>query len=528
MNRFIHRKSVFVLLSIFIFGLFLRVNNLHDIFFYGHDQARDFHAVFEMLTIPKLKITGPGTDIPGLFAGPLFYYLAAIPSMLFRFNPNAFAILLICINLLGIPLIYILGKRYANFTVGIVAAFLWALSFELSNFSRFISNPSLLPISGLIFFLGLYLFFFEKKQKGLLISIVGYGLATQTEFYPVYLGILYPLFFWLYKTFPTRKTSIYSIILVVLFFSSFVLAEVKFHFMGVQSLFAYLSEPHGYMTLMDSIRLYYSSLARTLSLNIFGMGKSISFILFFLLYGIFLFLPFEKKKKLFLSVWLFATVPLSIFKTNLVGGNFVHSPLYASYILVVAIVIGTALETKKFRFMGILVLLIVTFFQLRLYVRDNFTESFVLGHQPMTYHDEKQVVLYTYEQAHGKPFSICSVSNPLFVNILWSAVYTLNGEKYGYLPFWAGPSQGASATFLQPDSDHVPLRFLIIEPSNQLPEHALPTTLYAENKISRVVEEKIFGKIRVQKRVVDTNRKIRENSKYEEILKRDNRYGCFF
>lgn len=528
MGKFIQKKTIVILSIIFFFGLFLRINNLYDTFFYGHDQARDFHTVFEMLTIPKLKITGPGTDIPGLFAGPLFYYLAAIPSMLFNFNPNAFAALLICINLVGIPLIYIMGKRYANFTVGIIAAFLWALSFELSNFSRFISNPSLLPISGLIFFLGLYFFFIEKKQKGLLISIIGYGLATQTEFYPVYLGILYPLFFWLFKTRPTRKTAIYSVILVILFFSSFVIAEFKFHFMGVRSLFTYLSESHGYMTIFDSIRLYYNSLARTLSLNIFGMGNPISFILFFLSYGMFLFLPFEKKKKLFLSVWLFATVPLSIFKTNLVGGNFVHSPLYASYILVVAIVIGTAIQTKKFRFIGILLLLTISFFQLQLYIRDNFTESFALGHQPMTYHDEKQVVSYTYEQAHGKPFSICSVSNPLFINILWSAVYKLNSEKYGYLPFWSGPSQGASATFLQLDSDHVPLRFLIIEPSSQLPEHALPTTLYAENKISRLVEEKTYGKIRVQKRIVDTNRKIRENSKYEEILKRDNRYGCFF
>lgn len=528
MSGFMQKKTFFTLLIIFIFGFILRIYNLHDTFFYGHDQARDFHAVFEMLTVPKLKITGPGTDIPGLFAGPFFYYLAVIPYAISRYNPNAFVLVLIGINLAGIPLLYLFGKRYINSTAGIIAAFMWALSFELSNFSRFISNPSLLPITGLIFFLGLYLFFIEKKQSGLLISIVGYGLATQTEFYPVYLGVLYPLFYWLYKTCPTRKTVMYSIILVVILFASFVIAEIKFNFMGVYSLFLYLSEPHGYVTLMESIKLYYNSLARTLSLNIFGMGKLLSFSLFFLLYSLFLFFPLERKKKLFLSACLFATVPLFIFKTNLVGGNFVHSPLYASYILLFATVIGSAIQTKKFRIFAIVLLIAIFFFQMRLYIQDNFTESFVLGHQPMIYKDEKQVVSYTYKEAKGNPFSICSVSNPLFVNILWSAVFKLNSEKYGYLPYWSGPSQGASKTFLTEDTNHVSIRFLIIEPSNQLPDHALPTTLYAEDKISRLVEEKTFGKIRVQKRILETNRKTDLNPVLEEILKRDNRYGCFF
>lgn len=525
-----HRLLI-ALTGIILIGAILRLINVSDMFFFGYDQARDIHEVYEMVTLPKLKIVGPGTDIPGLFSGPLFYYLLAVPYALSHFNPNSAVLLLILINLLGIPLLYYFGKKIGGQAVGIISAILWAVSFEQANFSRFLSNPSFLSITAIILFLGLYVFCIEKKWWGLPLSVVGFGLGTQLDFYLVYLIIAYPIFYFLFKPSLERKAISWAFLGGALLFLTFVIAEIKFKFIGTTSFIKYLFT-HQSQGISFQFPLLLNSLNKSLHNALFNLPGYWPVILFGIALIVFIWLFKDKKKRLFLLLWVLSTAPLFVFKgTNVVGGNFVHSTIQPAITLIFSVLIGQTVKSK-YKIFGIGILIAVGVGNITLFVRDGFRSSFVLGHQNMLHFQQKELVDYTYKRAKGRPFSICSISDPLFINGIWSVLYKLYGERrYGYMPTWAGPPQLQSKTFLLPDTKHVPLRFLIVEPSFNYPSHLPQITEYTENKISQKIEEKQFGGLRIQMRRLLSEEKQNQQKleeQYEQILRSDDRYKCYF
>lgn len=525
-----HRLLI-ALIGIILLGAVLRIINVTDVFFFGYDQARDIHEVYEMVTLPKLKIVGPGTDIPGLFSGPLFYYLLAVPYVLFNFNPNSAIFLLILINLSGIPLIYYLGKRMGGQTVGFVASILWAISFEQANFSRFLSNPSFLSIIAIILFYGLYTWCIKKKWWGLPLSIIGLGLGTQLDFYLIYLVIVYPLVYLLFKPALSKKSLFWTLACGGLLFSTFAIAEIKFRFIGTTSFLNYLFT-HQSQGMSFQGMLFVNSLNKSIHNALFALPSYWPLAFFVLGLIGFLLSVKDRKIRIFLLVWLLSTAPLFVFKgTNVVGGNFVHSTIQPAIILIIAFFISH-LSRSKYKALTPFIVTLIVISNLMLFIKDEFKSSFVLGHQNMLHYQQKMLVDYTYQKAMGKPFSICSVSDPLFINGIWSVLYKLYGEKkYGYMPTWAGPPQLQSKTFLSNDAKHEKLRFLIIEPSFNYPSHVPQITEYSENNISKIIDEKQFGGLRIQMRQLlpesEWNKQMREE-KYEQILLKDDRYKCYF
>jgi hypothetical protein len=530
-----NKKTLIILFVIILIGSFFRFINLNDTFFFGHDQARDLYEIYQMVTTHNLKIIGPQTDIPGLFSGPLFYYLLVPVYYLSSFNPNAAAIFFNLINLLGIPILFLFGRELKNEKVGLIAAFLWAVSFEQANFGRFISNSSSIPITSIIFFFGLYFFFVKKNMLGLSLSIVGYAIATQLDFYLVYLGIFYPILFFIYRPKITVKAFFLNTFFLLLLFSTFFIAEVKFKFMGIHSLIGYLGHHTSYSSLSENILLFITSLAKSFA-NSF---LSINTWVLILLYTASLIYYFVKEnnsnKKYFLLIWCLSTFPLFLFKSNVVGGAYIHSSIQGGSTLLIACALYFIFNSRKLITFGILA--IITISNVTLFIKDDFRNSFILGYQPMLYKDQKAVVDYTFESSKGKSFSICSVTNPLFINAVWSTIYKIYGEnKYGSLPRWSGPLQDSGYNFLDYDTSHLSIHYLILEPSNQLPTYATKATIYSEDQVTKIDEVRKFGQIIVQKRhVLSKGEKLSETQHLsdsdkgiiEQILKKDYRYSCF-
>lgn len=161
----------------------------------------------------------------------------------------------------------------------------------------------------------------------------------------------------------------------------------------------------------------------------------------------------------------------------------------------------------------------------------------LLGYQPMTYKEQKELIDYTYQSAGRNKFSICSLSNPLFINTLWSYLYKTYGEKkYGYLPYWAGQKQYLNKSFFDYDTNHVQTRFLIIEPMVGINEFSRKATIYSEDEVSVIEETKQFGQIIIQKRRLEKNNNLLQDSQnlspedslsMKKLQKTDPRYSCF-
>lgn len=530
--------SFFLLFLIVFLGILIRFFNLSDNFFFGHDQARDINEIFNMVLLKKPKLVGPGTDIAGFFSGPLYYYLLLPGYFITNFNPNSAAVLLSVINLVGIPLMYIFGRLLKNEKLGLIAAFLWAVSYEQVNFSRFISNPSFLSIASIIFFLGLFLYFLKDKQYGLPLSMLGFGIALQLDPYLIYLFVFYFIFFLFFPKKINKNSLINTLIVFLLFSSTFFISELRFHFLGTTSLLNYfeISGKTGFINIIEALSSYFLSLSRSLYYSFFSFNNFLALLILIGISVIIFIKEHLNKKIIFLFIWILSTLPLFAFKSNVVGGNFIHSSIQGATTLVFALGINYLFNEKRF-FFGILTIIIVILSNLNLLIKDQFTGKVVLSHQPMTYAEEKKLIDYTYQSASYKPFSICSVSNPLFVNTLWSTAYKIYGEKkYRYLPLWAGPKQSLNKTFLKNDINHLLIRYLIIEPSNQLPEHATKLTIFLEDQKSTLLEEKKFGQLLVQKRKLNTNSTMPKDTQnlnqnqieiFKSIYNADYRYSCF-
>lgn len=521
------KKEYIFLILITFFGFLLRVYNLKDNFIFSYDQARDAQRIWEIIYEKNLKIVGPETDIPGVFNGPLLYYLLLPIYFISGFNPNFTAFFFVIFNLLNILIIYFFAlKIIKNKTIGLIGAFLWGISYLQLNFSKYISNASLMSLSSGLFFLGLALFFIENKKKGLILSVIGLGNAIHFNFYLIYLIIFLPIFSIVFSKKIKLKHLTIPFLILALIISNFIVAEIKWKFMTTRSLISYFLVEKDKNSIFSNLQMFFDRLADSINFSFFSFNLFLGLLLFFSLLLLFKKIS-NHKTFIFTLIWSLSTLPLFGFRSGVLYGHVVNSTIYIPLTIIFAGGLYYILKNNKLYF----VILLSLFFLSNLYLsyKDNFKNTKLLATKPVILKDELKIIDYTYQQSKNKPFSICAVTEPLFINTLWSFLYKFYGEKkYGYLPYWSGPKQYLNKTFLEYDKNKVKNRFLIIENQAGIPQIATETTIYAENKISQIKEEKIFGNLIVQKReFLKTKDKSSINSNLESVLNSDPRYSCF-
>lgn len=530
----------FFLLLFLLIGGIARLANLDGIAF-GHDQARDVYRIRSIVKDKDFKLLGPETDIPGVHHGPLYYYLAVLPYVLFRGDPRAPVVLLIFINLLGIILIYFTSlKIFKNRLTALLSAFFYTFSYEVFEVSRWLSNPSPSLITLLLFFLGLWLWI-EKDKRWWLFTAIGLGLSIQFQFVFIYLFGFAALIFFLFR--PKVKSGEWLRLLLALFLilSSFVVAEFKFGFMTTKALISFVGIQKGhFLPIIEYFDHYLNSLARTLVGSIFAWNTV--FALFLLLFVVFyLYKNIEEKEKKaldFVTLWFFSTAPLYAFSIGTVFTTYLNMGIVLASFILLAKFIEKLISKKNF-LLGLVLLVLSLVGNLTL-ILPTFKRGTTLSAPSGSHYlkNEKRAVDYMYREANGQPFSFCAVTAPLFNNVVWSYVFETYGEaKYGYLPFWSGPTQ-EEFDYLPPDKEHVDLRFLLVE-SVPLAAGGTRITRLHENLVSKILERKEFDGIEIEKRSL-LNEEDREETKkkffmemtveqagdWQEFTK-DPRYSCF-
>ena len=185
----LHRSKVILaqLIAIVSIGLILRFRHFPDNVYFGFDQA--IHAFNSQKVILERDVTlqGPGTDVAGVFHGPLYYYLIGPLYLLAKGSPLVVAALLLVANAFGAILVFQLGKSLYSSQVGLLAAVFFAVSFEQYQFGYYLSNPSLGVLSMIVVYWGLVEFVFKRRKIGLWLVALGIATATHFEFFLIYL-----------------------------------------------------------------------------------------------------------------------------------------------------------------------------------------------------------------------------------------------------------------------------------------------------------------------------------------------------
>jgi len=540
LKKIVEKKELFLILIIISFGLLLRIYNLKDHFIFAYDQARDAQRIFEIISNKDLKIVGPETDIPGVFNGPLLYYLTLPLYFLSNFNPNVVVILFILINLSAVILFYFFCiKILNNLYIFLISSILWIFSYAQLNFARFISNASPMSICTLGFFVGLAFYFLKKEKSGLILSSVFLAFAIHFNFYLIYLLLVYPIFYLIYKPKLLIKELLMSVFIFLILISNFLMAEIKWNFLGIKSLFNFFNHQSGnFYPVIESLSIYLQRFGEAIYYSIFSFNLFLGLILFLTLTYLSLKVIKNYKEKIFIFIWLFSTLPLFGFRSGVINGTVINSSLFPILTLIAASGLYYFIKRKE-NYLTYSFITLIIFSNIFLLFKDKISLK-LFSLQPLVYKYEKELIDYTYSELNrskNKNFSICVVSNPLFINTLWSYLYFFYGKNnYNYLPYYAGPKQYLNKNFLPYDRNHTKLRFLIIEPLGGIPEHAKKATIYKEDQVSKLIEEKRFGDIVVQKRILTENKSelvdtqklsSQEKNELEKITKSDPRYSCY-
>ncbi len=501
------RKDLLVLLSIGILGLGLRLLFLpQGGLTFGYDQARDAYSALE-IAHGHIKIQGPSASTPGLFHGVAYYYLLAPIYGIFNGSPYAAGVWIAIVNILTIIPIYLLGKLLFNSKVGILASLLFAISFDAVQYALWLSNPTPAIFSGAIFYLGLAMYIFDKKKLlGLILAAVGLGFSTQFEIFLGYLFAPLVIALAIYKIKPKLNEIAYFFGTYLIVVSSMILAYLKFGFTflsGFATLFGGGADPFGnWREFAPTMELYLNRFVEYFYRGLLPFNVGFAGVIAFLIVGTLILWVknnhSSSKQIKFLLIMLFSHGLLIPF-----GGNstpFINVGLEIIVMIIVAVFMYQLYKKNKI-WVGLLFALIFISCASAIFKYNPQGQTIFAVQRGLTLQNELAAIDYTYKSAYGESFSINTITSPLWINTVWSYLYEWHGKNsFGYTPSFRGRDQSGYLSYLPRTEENEKYYFLIIEPLAGIPARFVEETIGYEDTYSKIVEEKNFGGIVVQKR----------------------------
>jgi len=354
-------------------------------------------------------------------------------------------------------------------------------------------------------FLLLFLWRYINEQTARTAFLVGliYGITIQSQLAFAILLIFIPIYFIVFKLKINLKQILVFLTGLLITSSSIIIGEVKYHFQGITSLINFISSPHNshhsFLTLLQTALIKTNDLLRV---SIFPLGVLLPIIIFIILFGVMQRKNNKDTKPLiFILIWLSNLLIFCLFDTGISRSLFVYFPsltlvtILTSYLLVKVI-------TQKYLLIIVVIGIIISQIWLNLsWIKNELNPLTV--QMGMTLNKEKEVIDYTYNSADKKPFSINTVTEPLFINTTWAYLYNFYGQKkFSYLPYWSGKDQTGNLGELPESQSKTQYEYLIIEPTTGIPEYFIKSAISEEDARSKVIEEKKVGNFIVQKRVL--------------------------
>jgi len=500
------------LIPIFIIALILRWWYLPaKAIFFSFDQGRDAFIVQEILG-GHLKVLGPPVSgVPGLFNGALYYYVIAPFYLLGHGSPIVVSYWFSFLNALGIfviyYLVYFLTKKR---TPSIVSAFIYACSYEASQYANLITNASMAEWFIPLFYIGLYLWITKKWKWAPVLAAFGLGFSLQSEIARAFNFV--PLVVWLFLYRKNINLKQILIFIVALIFSvlPMIISEIKFGFTGISGLIYLLTRQDKItqsISAIDFVKRFLLQSSETLSYTLFPANIVIGGILGFgiVLFSIYKTIKDKNKKEFPWAPFLAFAIFSYVLALPFGGWNMRH------------IMVGTSAEIAAFAGIFIwkyfdkktlillIIIAIISFSNIYQILKDNIHGQIIFSlDSDLVLSTETQVLDYVYLEAGGKPFSISTLTSPLFINTTWSYLFNWYGKtKYGYLPYWIGRDQiGQLGNDLKNPPKGVTKHFFISESTFGIPDIYVTYANGDQDSMSKLINQKKFGQIIVQEREI--------------------------
>ncbi len=428
------------LVFIYIISVWLRLAFLDTNLFFGPEQGRDFLVIKEFVLQHKLTLIGPKTDIGGIFHGPVYYYFTSIPFAMSQGDPLFSSKFLIFFNCVTVFFIYLLGKRLHNRSTGIIAAILFAFSFNAIVYARWLSNP---PLS--IPLVTMAMFFLIDFLKGNKKSLIGYsicfGLLSQVEFLNILffsaitLGVIVVFFNHFRKT-SSAFLFFNFLIASVLCVGSYILFDIRHQFLITNNILNLLNGQTGFhISLLSAVQKSGLEFFHSFTTTILPLGGPWSFLLLFFAVGLLLVRSKKQKEYVLVILWLFVPLILLIILRHDVLEHFFVS-LIPAFILITALVVESVL--RKSLPIGIVIAIVLIGVQLVAWkntIPQNNNIFFQATQPELRYSNELETIDRIYQESGKNSFAIQSYTIPYWSQQGWEYLFWSYGErKYGRSP----------------------------------------------------------------------------------------------
>lgn len=465
---------------------------------FHYDMARDAFEAAQIWQEHHLKILGPPTSTPGLYHGVLYYYMIAPFYALGKGDPRFVAIFLSLLNSLAIiPIVFLAKDLFKSNRWAFISGFLFAVSFEATQYSPWISNPQPAVLTVAFFFLALNIWS-KGKTYGLYLAILSAVLSTQFQFFLIYLFLLIPIFGIIFKIKTNAKVVYASCLIGALGLINFFIAAIKFKTFG--NIFL------GFLNISTAGQIDFRPQFAEIFLNYINRFTEIFTLNFFpanvFLGGLLaLFVLYSIRKQPLLLFFLFSNLPIFIF-----GG---HTNTYANIGLVVPAILSFVFLLQniwkiKKAFVWVILLLSLTSNLYTIWKYNPGGQVILVIPNDMNLRNELSLIDQTYKLAGGSGFSINTLTLPLWTNTTWAYLYSWYGKsKYGYTPSFYGRDQIGllGANVLTKIDKPLGKSFFIIEPGDGIPAGFFNDEIATENAKTKLISEINFGSIRLQTRI---------------------------
>lgn len=259
----------FFLLLILLLALLLRFYRLKTWFLFGMDQEYEAFLVKNILTGKHFPLIGVNASDTGIYLGPTFIYLAAIPYFIFQGNPLGGAVTASSIGVLTTFALYKLGREWFSEKVGLLAGFFWAISFLSVHYDRQFWNPT--PISFLtIIILYSVTMIHKGREKFLIILAMAAGTALQSHLQSVIFLPIIILYLFLFRKKFSRKYLFLFLLILLIFQLPLILFDIRHNFINTKALtnllFSFLgfSHPAQSISIFERVTLFLNFIGRSI------------------------------------------------------------------------------------------------------------------------------------------------------------------------------------------------------------------------------------------------------------------------
>jgi len=431
-------------------GIILRsVEVINRNFLFGFDQGRDYLAVKNIVEDHRLTLIGSeiGAGVAGfrgIFHGPFYYYLLALPFIIFRGDPYGGMVLIFILGIATIVVAYAIGRRLFSARVGLVTAAIVAISPPFIAYSRFVWNSNPAPL--FILFAFFFVFLFSKKGRT---KYLFWASFFSSFVYNFQLAMAIPLSFGLIiycvLILKLKQIKQYGILFLgtILAFSPLFLFEMRHGSQAIKGLLTYMfnhpetatTQTFWSLLLRDHLLVFFNNFLSTFPSQ--SIIPSVAVITIIPVIFYFVIKEKDKQKKQFI-LYLLILIPVTFIVLGFLR-NFVYDyyliHLNLAYIFLVLFAIVSVFKTRykivKIFIVGYVAILLLsgTFSNIRTFYYD--ITDYGGTHKVR---GKLDAIDHIYKNSKGERFGLLVFSPPIYTYPYDYLVSWYGQKKYGYIP----------------------------------------------------------------------------------------------